>query len=111
MNIAVLGAGAWGTAISVHLAARHKVTLWARNAAQAAAMHTDRHNSRYLAGVALPANVAVSADLGAATHGATLVLIAVTTAGLRETLRRLTTEGCKAPLLCLCKGFERENAL
>ena len=110
MNIAVLGAGAWGTAISVHLAARHKVTLWARNAAQAAAMHTDRHNSRYLAGVALPANVAVSADLGAATHGATLVLIAVTTAGLRETLRRLTTVGCKAPLLWLCKGFERENA-
>jgi glycerol-3-phosphate dehydrogenase (NAD(P)+) len=111
VNIAVLGAGAWGTAISVHLAARHRVSLWSRDAAQAAAMHATRQNSRYLAGVALPPTVSVSADLDAALRGATLVLVAVTTAGLRQTLQRLKSAVSNAPVLWLCKGFEREGAL
>ena len=111
MRIAVLGAGAWGTAISVHLAARHSVTLWARDAAQVAAMQANRRNDRYLPGIALPLSVAISADLGATLRGATLVLAAVTSAGLRETLRRLKTADGNTPVVWLCKGFEREHAL
>jgi glycerol-3-phosphate dehydrogenase (NAD(P)+) len=111
MNIAVLGAGAWGTAIAVHLAARHNVSLWARDAAQAAALQANRVNSRYLPGVMLPANLPVTADLNAATRGATLILAGVTTAGLRETLRRLKSAGSTLPVVWLCKGFEREQAL
>ncbi len=111
MNIAVLGAGAWGTAISVHLAARHKVTLWARDAAQAAAMQASRYNNRYLPGISLPPPVAVSADLGVALGGATLALAAMTTAGLRDVLLRIQSAGCNAPVVWLCKGFEREHAL
>lgn len=111
MNIAVLGAGAWGTAISVHLAARHRVTLWARDPAQAAAMQADRQNRRYLQGVTLPAGVALTADAGVALRDASLVLVAVTSGGLRETLQRIKSAHCTAPLLWLCKGFEREHAL
>jgi glycerol-3-phosphate dehydrogenase (NAD(P)+) len=111
MNIAVLGAGAWGAAISVHLAARHSVRLWARDGTQAAAMQANRRNDRYLPGVALPPSVAVSSDLGATLRSATLVLVAAPTAGLRETLRGLKTAGCNAPVVWLCKGFEREHAL
>jgi glycerol-3-phosphate dehydrogenase (NAD(P)+) len=110
MNIAVLGAGAWGTAISVQLAARHNVTLWARDAAQAVALKAHRENRRYLPGVALPLTINIAADLNAALHGATLVLAAMTTAGLRETLRSLKTAGSKAPVVWLCKGLEREHA-
>jgi glycerol-3-phosphate dehydrogenase (NAD(P)+) len=110
MNIAILGAGAWGTAISVQLAARHNVTLWARDAAQAAAMQTDRQNRRYLPGVTMPPNITISADLGAAVRNATLVLAGMTTAGLRDTLRNLKATGCIAPVVWLCKGFEREHA-
>ena len=111
MNIAVLGAGAWGTAISVHLAARHRVTLWARDAAQAAAIHASRQNRRYLPGISLPSPVTVGTDLAAALRGATLVLVAVTTTGLRETLQHLKIAGCRVPVVWLCKGFEREHAL
>ena len=111
MNIAVLGAGAWGTAISVHLAARHRVTLWARDAAQAATLKSSRFNSRYLPDIALPAPVEVSADVNAALQEATLVLAATTTAGLRDCLRRLKSAACRSPVVWLCKGFEREHAL
>ena len=111
MNIAVLGAGAWGTAISVHLAAKHTVTLWARDAAQVASLQNQRQNRRYLPGILLPPAVVVTADLNAALRGATLVLCAVTTAGLRETLLRIKFADFNAPVVWLCKGFEREHAL
>ena len=111
MNIAVLGAGAWGTAISVHLAARHKVTLWARNATQAAAMQFTRRNVRYLPDIELLPQVAISADLDAALRAANLILAATTTAGLRDILCRIKAAACNAPVVWLCKGFEREHAL
>jgi glycerol-3-phosphate dehydrogenase (NAD(P)+) len=111
MNIAVLGAGAWGTAISVHLAEWHSVTLWARDATLAAAIQSSRENRRYLPGILLPLPVAVSADVNAALRDATLVLAAMTTAGLRDTLRRVKAAGCPVPVVWLCKGFEREQAL
>ena len=54
MKICVHGAGAWGTALAVNAADRHEVTLWARDAAQAAAISAARENIRYLPGLALP---------------------------------------------------------
>jgi glycerol-3-phosphate dehydrogenase (NAD(P)+) len=111
MNIAVLGAGAWGTALAVHLAARHQVTLWARDAAQAAAMQHARVNHRYLPGIALPPTLALSADLNAALSGATLIIAGMTSAGLRDTLLRIKSAASTAPVIWLCKGFEREHAL
>src|SRR2546428_10916013 len=82
MSVAVLGAGAWGTAISCVLAARLEVTLWARDAAQAATIGASRRNERYLPGFELPSTVKVSAALAEATQGARLVLAATPVAGL-----------------------------
>jgi glycerol-3-phosphate dehydrogenase (NAD(P)+) len=103
MRLAVLGAGAWGTAISCVLAARLEVTLWARDAAQAATMGTSRRNERYLPGFELPSTVKVTADLAEATQGARLVLAATPVAGLRDLLGHLSGA---VPLVWLCKGFE-----
>src|SRR5881394_1293103 len=103
MKAAVLGAGAWGTAISCVLAARLDVTLWARDAAQAKSIATTRRNARYLPGFELPATVKVSADFAEAANNAQLVLAATPVAGLRELLKQL---GAKAPVVWLCKGFE-----
>ncbi|HEV7803630.1 MAG TPA: 2-dehydropantoate 2-reductase N-terminal domain-containing protein, partial [Burkholderiales bacterium] len=50
MKIAVLGAGAWGTAVAVNLAHRNSISLWARSPAQCAAMRAARSNERYLPG-------------------------------------------------------------
>jgi len=104
MKIAVLGAGAWGTAISCVLAARLEVALWARDRTQAQAIGTTRRNERYLPGFELPSTVTVTADLAAATQGATLLLAATPVAGLRELLGKLP--GTQA-VVWLCKGFEQ----
>lgn len=107
MKIAVLGAGAWGTAMGISLAQRHEVTLWARDAAQCAAMRSTRSNVRYLPGFTLPAGLLPEDDVSAAIAGCGLVLVAVTTAGLRQTLARLRQAHSAAPVVWLCKGFER----
>jgi len=105
MKIAVLGAGAWGTAIAMAAAGRHEVLLWARDAAQAEAMRRERRNARYLPEVALPPAVQVTADEAAAlAHGREgLTILATPMAALRERLRAMPPG---APLLWLSKGFE-----
>ena len=105
MRIAVLGAGAWGTAMAMAAAPRHQVLLWARDAAQADAMRRQRRNQRYLPEVELPPELAIGADHGAALdHGRDgLIVIATPMSGLREQLGRLPA-GAQA--LWLCKGFE-----
>lgn len=109
MRIAVLGAGAWGTAIAISLAARHAVALWARDSAQCARMRQDAANARYLPGFALPPALVVTDDFANAVTDAELLLAAVTTAGLRETVRRLKAARSSAPLVWLCKGFEQRD--
>lgn len=107
-RIAILGAGAWGTALAVHLAARAAqpaaVSLWARDAAQAAAIRTAGRNARYLPAVPLPAAVDVVSDL-ATLHGCDLLVAAVPVAGLTDVTRRCLDAGLRAPLLWLSKGF------
>ena len=103
-RIAVLGAGAWGTAIAAVLSARLEVTLWARDAAQAAAMARTRRNERYLPQVEIPAAVKVTGDL----PDADLLLAATPVAGLREVFQKM---GKAAPLVWLCKGFEPGSGL
>ena len=105
MKIAVLGAGAWGTAIAKAAAARHEVMLWAREPAQAAAMASERRNARYLPEVDLPAALQITADEGRAmAHGAHgLTVLATPMAALRE---RLTALPDAQPVLWLSKGFE-----
>jgi len=98
-RVAVLGAGAWGTAIACVLAARRDVTLWARDPAQAETLARTRRNERYLPRIDIPASVKVTSVPPAAD----LLLAATPVGGLRELLGRLEKP---APLVWLCKGFE-----
>ncbi len=110
MRIAVLGAGAWGTAMAVHAAQRHQVMLWARDSRQAYALASTRRNQRYLPEVALPVALQVTHHLAeACAHGAGgLTLVATPMSGLRDMLRALDAS---AMVLWLCKGFEGGTAL
>jgi len=110
MKIAVLGAGAWGTAIGISLAARHDITLWVRDPAQCAAMRSTATNQRYLPGFALPVGIGLETRMDAAVQGSDLALLAVTASGLRQTLVQLREVRSQAPVTWLCKGFEREHA-
>jgi glycerol-3-phosphate dehydrogenase (NAD(P)+) len=105
-RVAVLGAGAWGTAIAAVLSARLEVALWARDQAQAAALAKARRNERYLPGIDLPGRVRVESNLPLALQGAELALAATPVAGLREVLPKV-----KLPLVWLCKGFEEGTGL
>ena len=112
MKIAVLGAGAWGTALAVNAASQtgraHSVNLWARDPLQARALQGQRENQRYLPGVALPAALGVSAGgaaaLPAVVGDADLVVLATPMSGLRGLLSEIS--GCAVPAVWLCKGFE-----
>lgn len=105
MKIAVLGAGAWGTALAASAAPRHEVTLWPRDAGQAARLRDERVNERYLPGIPLPGSLRIGHGFSAAAaREAGLVVVATPVAGLREQLRML--EGCPVPVAWLCKGFE-----
>ncbi len=110
MKISVLGAGAWGTALAINLAARHAVTLWARNPAQVTVMQDRRSNERYLPGCAFPDTLQLDADLSRAITGRHYLVLAVTVAGLRATLRAVRELRCTTPVIWLCKGFERPDA-
>jgi len=102
-RIAVLGAGAWGTAIACALSSRLEVALWARDRAQAEEISASRKNDRYLPGIALPTAVQVTSQLERAVSEARLALAATPVAGLRELLEGLPAA---QPFVWLCKGFE-----
>ena len=112
MNISVLGAGAWGTALAVHASRQNSchAVLWARDATQAAAIRSARCNARYLPQIELPPALEVTADFDTAIAHARggLVVIATPMAGLADMLRRLATcDLADAGVLWLCKGFEQ----
>jgi glycerol-3-phosphate dehydrogenase (NAD(P)+) len=116
MNIVVLGAGAWGTALAISAASHpgqpHRVSLWARDGAQVAAIRANGENRRYLPGVALPSGLTLAGDDGHWPSGllktADLVVIATPMAALRAMLERLVD--VRAPVAWLCKGFEAPAA-
>jgi len=112
MNIIVLGAGAWGTALAISAArapqAGRMVTLWARDAALVADMAVRRENTRYLPAQAFPPSLQLSAQplalLLAAVQPTDLVVVATPMAALRGLLTQL--QDVSAPVAWLCKGFE-----
>ncbi|MBQ0131843.1 MAG: NAD(P)-dependent glycerol-3-phosphate dehydrogenase, partial [Comamonas sp.] len=110
MNLIVIGAGAWGTALAIGAArhtAGHHVTLWARNAQQVQEMQASRSNARYLPGMAFPDALQVSAaPLTQAVQSMDLVIVATPMSALRSTLQTLAAAKVAVPVAWLCKGFE-----
>lgn len=109
-RIAVLAAGAWGTALAVAFAARHPVTLWARETEVAEDIRANRENRRFLPGCPIPPGVSVITEFPALS-GFDLVIVATPVAGLRATLQQVAAQGVRIPLLWVCKGFEQGSGL
>ncbi len=91
MNISILGAGAWGTALAIALADRQSVLLWGREPQAMADLAARRENARYLPGIALPPALQLSSDLAHAVAHAQggLLILATSFSGLRPMLRSL----------------------
>ena len=110
MKIAVLSAGAWGTALAIAFAGRNEVVLWAREPEVVADMHARRENARFLPGHPLPDALRVEADFDAAVIAAELLVVATPLAGLRDTLARIAVIAPGKPLVWVCKGLEAGTA-
>ncbi len=106
MRLAVLGAGAWGTALAMHFAGRHQTCLWVRNPEQHAHMQRTRENQRYLPGFHLPDTLTLNDDLSACLSQADIILLATPSGALREMLLHLTQMPEQCPIIWACKGFE-----
>ena len=107
--VAVLGAGAYGTALANVLAASRRVILWARDPDQAARMQSGRENARYLPGVPLAAGIDVTAEIGRCAE-ADVVLAAIPTQAMRSALRDARAVLKPGTTLVLCaKGIELET--
>lgn len=112
MNILMLGAGAWGTALAISASREagdaRRVTLWARSAEQAQAIQQSRVNTRYLPDLPLPPGLQVVScapeHLPALCLGQDLVIIGSPMSSLRGLLTQL--KDCALPVAWLCKGVE-----
>lgn len=108
-RLAILGAGAWGTALAISAARHHReVLLWARDAAQVADMQAARCNTRYLPDAPFPEALRLTHDFDEAVAYARgsegLVIIGTPMAALGSMLQSLPDD---AAALWLCKGFEK----
>jgi glycerol-3-phosphate dehydrogenase (NAD(P)+) len=113
MKIAVLGAGAWGTALAISLIvnsnSRHKIILWTKDSDHLAELVLQHTNQRFLPDFPLPDSIQFTSDLDVAVD-AELALIVIPTAGLRETLRAIIACGKAVPVIWGGKGFEAQSA-
>ncbi len=108
MRIAILGAGAWGSALAISLGARHDIALWTRGREDCERLARERV-SAYLPNCPLPGGVRIESDIAAAVGGCELAIVATATSGLRPVAESIAHSGAKTALLWACKGFEEAS--
>src|SRR5712671_1595274 len=110
-TIAVLGAGSWGTALSVHLARQgHQVHLWGRDQRLVDEMRIRKANAVYLPDVTFPKGVSVTCDLAEALRHSDLVVVAAPSHGCRALLRAAAPHiKAGATMVSTTKGLEGET--
>jgi glycerol-3-phosphate dehydrogenase (NAD(P)+) len=110
-KVAVLGAGAWGTALAMQISNQHQVSLWARNSGHVSGMRKARANPLYLGDFKFNDNLVVEDDLGVAISGADLILSVVPTAGFRDILKNIKSLHSTQPIVWAHKGLEPLTAM
>jgi glycerol-3-phosphate dehydrogenase (NAD(P)+) len=113
-RIAILGSGAWGTAIALSLAKRggHAINLWSRSPMVCESIRLRRENKKYLPGFVLQSEIQISCDLEASVRDAEIVVGVVPSAHVRETYERVAPFlNPRQILLSATKGIEDETYL
>jgi len=110
-KVAVIGAGAWGTALAIHSARLgHDVTLWAREPEVIESAKEDRENALFLAGFRFPENLSVIGDAPSAVRGADLVVLAAPSKFLRGVAQSIASALEKqTPVVVASKGIEEST--
>ncbi len=110
MSVAVIGAGAFGTALAISLAGKGVVHLWARAPSHVRDMRALRQNKARLPGIALPSKVRIVSDIGSLCGMGTL-LLAVPMQQLRLVLTDHSRVFARSTLVACCKGVELDSGL
>lgn len=108
-RIAILGAGAWGTALALSLARtqRHDLLLWAHSPDHAAEMRHTHENARYLPGFTLPHSIAVTDSLHDAVAHGNILLSVTPSLNLPETVATIAPHlGARHVFISGSKGIE-----
>ena len=112
MNVAVIGAGAWGTAFSLQLARKgHHVTLWVYEPELCRTMEEARENGLYLPGFDLPRDMSFTSDLNVVAEASGTVVLATPSFALRSTVSAIADRLRGKQLLILTKGLEAKTLL
>ncbi len=111
MNIAVLGAGGWGTTLAILLGKNgFNVTLWEFNPEYARTLKEYRENFYYLPKIKIPQSITITNELEAAAHGKNLIVIATPTQFIRSSLKELSNFDFKDTILVsVSKGIENKT--
>src|SRR6187402_3460727 len=110
-RVAVIGAGAWGTALSLVLAESGSVRLYTWDPEHARRLASERENAAFLPGYRLPPVVEPTAELGYALAGAEVVVLALPSQAFRELLGRARPDLPAVPLVIASKGIETGTLL
>ncbi|MEM7214618.1 MAG: NAD(P)H-dependent glycerol-3-phosphate dehydrogenase [Pseudomonadota bacterium] len=111
-TIAVLGSGAWGSALAcVAARAGHNTRIWGRSAETVNEINSANTNSRYLDDLALEPSVRATTNLEDALKKAEIILLSVPTQALSGKLERIRTLAGDAILIATCKGIDRETGM
>jgi glycerol-3-phosphate dehydrogenase (NAD(P)+) len=113
MKVAVLGAGAWGTALAILLAEKGgKVALWSRRPDLCEAINATRENARYLPEVQIPKAVSCTHDLPAVLEGAKMIVFVVPSHATREVARAAAPYAERGvPIVSATKGIENDSLM
>ena len=111
VKVAILGAGSWGTALSIVLADNgHHVKIWSVHENQVKEINEQRTNEKYLPGVKLPENITANTDLGTVVQDTETIVIAVPTKAVREVVRKvIPCLSTAVTVVHVCKGIEPET--
>ena len=110
-EIAVIGAGAWGSALALAAArAGRHVTLWSRDSDQAAAMIATRENAKRLPGISLPLSITPTSSLHEAVASARAIILAIPAQHMRDIAQALAlVMKSGLPVIIAAKGIDRRS--
>ncbi len=111
MKVAVIGAGAWGTALAIQAAKAYPVKLWARDSGHISGMKKARSNPKYLGDFTFPDHLELTASLDEAVLTSDVIISSVPTSAFAEVIQNIQSIDSAKPIIWTNKGLETNSSL
>src|SRR6056300_442772 len=111
MKVAVIGAGAWGTALAIQAAKAYPVKLWARDSGHISGMKKARSNPKYLGDFTFPDHLELTASLDEAIITSDVIISSVPTSAFAEIIQNIQSIDPAKPIIWTNKGLETISSL